>query len=233
MLRRPTTPRSSWRSRYACSTARSAPAPTCSATISPSPTSMWPVFCPGRGRPRSTCRPSRKPPSGSKTAPSGRLRVPHGSCGGSSRRLCSDFWPVDKKGCVLAPLGAGACKDDHVVGDDPDMDQLLDASGAQRGPGHLPEAAAIIAEQPDPNQQSRYDPDGAAQIARVEARPRQRQGDPIDVSVLRIPGKAAIDRFRGVGVTDRTAPIVQHLVVRASKDDVRLAAPVFVEASRG
>src|SRR5271170_2680003 len=56
-----------------------------------------------------------------------------------------DFWSVDKKGCVLAPRGAGAGEDDHVMGDDPDMDQLLDTSGAQRGPSHLPKAAAVIA----------------------------------------------------------------------------------------
>src|SRR5436305_4945912 len=102
------------------------------------------------------------------------------------------------------------------MGDNPDMDQLLDTSGAQRGPGHLPEAAAVIAKEPDPNQQSRDDPEGTAQIAEVEARPGQRQGNPIDVSVLRIPRKTAIDRFRGVGVADRAAPIVQYLVIGAS-----------------
>ena len=105
-----------------------------------------------RGRPRSICHTSRKPPSGSKTAPNGRLRAPPGSCSGSSRTLCSDFWPVDKKGRVLAPLGAVAREDDHVMGDDPDMDQLLDASGAQRRPGQLPENAAVIAKEPDSNQ---------------------------------------------------------------------------------
>jgi hypothetical protein len=57
------------------------------------------------------------------------------------------------------------------MGDDPDMDQLLDASGAHSGRGHFPEAAAVIAKEPDPNQQSRYDPDGTAQVTRVEARP--------------------------------------------------------------
>ena len=80
-----------------------------------------------------------------KTPPSGRLHARPGSGSGNSRRQRGNFRPVHKKGCVLAPLGTGAREDDHMMGDNSDMDQLLDASGAQRGPGHLPEAAAVVA----------------------------------------------------------------------------------------
>ena len=91
-------------------TAHSAAAPTCSATISPSPTSMSPAFWPGRGRPRSTCRPSRKLQIGSKTAPSARLHVPPGSCSGSSGGYAAIFGRSRKKDAFSRPSAQARAK---------------------------------------------------------------------------------------------------------------------------
>ena len=102
--------RSSWCNRWACSTARSAAAPTCSATISPSPTSMSPAFWPGRGRPRSTCRPSRKLPIGSKTAPSDQPHVPPGSCSGSRGDYAAIFGRSIKKDAFSCPSAQARAK---------------------------------------------------------------------------------------------------------------------------
>ena len=49
----------------------------------PSPTSTSPAFSPGRGRRRSTCPPSQRLPSGSRSAPSGRRRALSVSCSGN------------------------------------------------------------------------------------------------------------------------------------------------------
>src|SRR6202048_3770579 len=75
------------------------------------------------------------------------------------RWFCENLWSLRKKGRVLPARGAGACKDDHVMGDEPDVDQLFDAAGAQRGPGHPPEGAAVVAEEPDADQQLEDDDD--------------------------------------------------------------------------
>ena len=62
------------------------------------------------------------------------------------------------------------------MSDDPDMDQLLDAPGAQRRQRHLPEVAAVIAEQADPQQQPHDDDKGAPQIGGVQRGPRDNGG---------------------------------------------------------
>src|SRR5207244_8051870 len=45
---------------------------------------------------------------------------------------------------VLPSFCTGARKNDHVMGNDPDMNQLLDAAGAQCGPGHLPKGPPVV-----------------------------------------------------------------------------------------
>ena len=45
-------------------------------------------------------------------------------------------------------------------------------------------------------------------------------------------GKAAIDRFGCVGMTNGTSPAPQHLVIRAKKCDVRLAIRGVAEPPR-
>lgn len=58
---------------------------------------------PGRGRPRSTWHPSRKLPSGSKTAPSARLHAPPGSCSGNSGGYAAIFGRSIKKDAFSRP----------------------------------------------------------------------------------------------------------------------------------
>src|SRR5262249_30412476 len=159
-------------------------------------------------------------------------RCPRNPGESTAAEFHSQLWPVHEKRGVLAAFGAGACEGDHVMGDDPDMDQLLDASSAWRGPAHSPESAAVVAEQPDANQQSRHDADRAAQIAGIEAGAGQWQGDPVDVGVRRIPDKAAIDRLRAVGMTYRAPPTLQNLVIGAGQNDVLLPGPLFPGPSR-
>src|SRR5258708_38856878 len=106
-----------------------------------------------------------------------------------------------------------------MMGDDPDMDQLLDAAGAQCWPSHPPEDPTIVAKQPDANEQPRHHQRRAAQIGSVSAPSGQGRGDPVDVSMLGVPGKAAIDRFRCVGMPNGTPPARPRLFVRAKKYD--------------
>ena len=61
-----------------------------------------------------------------------------GHCGrhryAAARSLPTGLGPVGEKRGILPALGAVACEGDHVMGDEPDMDQLFEAAGAQRRP---------------------------------------------------------------------------------------------------
>jgi len=71
-------------------------AQTCSEIASPSPTSTSPAFSLGHGRHKSTWRPSRGSPNGSKTAPSDRPPVPPGRCSGNKfrKQVGRKQWPI-------------------------------------------------------------------------------------------------------------------------------------------
>ena len=63
-----------------------------------------------RGRPRSTCRPSRKLPIGSKTAPSDQPHVPPGSCSGSRGDYAAIFGRSIKKDAFSCPSAQARAK---------------------------------------------------------------------------------------------------------------------------
>jgi hypothetical protein len=90
MPRRATQPKSNWLNYCGCSMALSGAARTCSGRISPSPTSTSPASSLGPGRPRSTWFPSRRSPSGSRTAPSARPPGLPDNCSGSRGKQCRE-----------------------------------------------------------------------------------------------------------------------------------------------
>src|SRR6516225_906579 len=117
------------------------------------------------------------------------------------------------------------------MSDEPHMDQLLDAAGAQRGPGHPPEGTAVVAKEPDAGEQLYDNDDGAAQIGGIDTCSGQWRADAVGISVLCVPGKAVVDGLGLVGMADRPLPALQHFVIGASEHDIRLPPSLVVESS--